>query len=342
MSKTLLYIGNFLSKSVITKALCEDLCQKFEEQGFNILRASNKKNSILKVIDMLFVILKNRRKYSRAIIDLYSNYAFYWGFLSGKLLYFLKKPFYLILRGGDLPAFSKKRRKLVKNLFSSAKKVIAPSDYLKENMKEYRKDIIVIPNYINLEKYFFRPRGEIKLKLIWIRAFHKVYSPILVLKSFEKIKKFYPNSNLCLIGPDKKDGTYEDVINFINEKSLKDSVNVIKGVKKEEIPEYLNLYDIFINTSKIDNFPVTVLEAMASGLCVISTKVGGIPYLIKDGENGLLVNPENYEEIFNSIENLYKNPDLCKKLSINAKDTATKYSWDEIYPLWENLFNSNV
>lgn len=337
--KGIIFISNFLSLKNFTRSQSEELSGLLEKEGYFIVRTSEKKGRILKVADMVFTILKNFKKYDLAIIDLFSQKAFLWAEISAKILRSLKKPFFLVLRGGALPQFSKLRKERVVRLFNSSMKVIAPSEYLKEEMKVFRDDILCIPNGIYLKNYKFRLRDKLEKKFIWIRAFHKTYNPFLAIEAFFEVKKVYPEATLCMIGPNKEDGSLNDIKNFIYEKNLEKDVEIIEGVKKEKIPEYLNNYDIFLNSTNVDNTPTTVIEAMACGLCVVSTNVGGINYLLKDKEDSLLVSKGNAEEMARAIISLLKNPSLAQNLSKNARKKAEDFSWEKILPLWEKIID---
>lgn len=336
--KRIIFISNFLSSKNFTKSQSEELSVLLEKEGYSIIKTS-KKSGFLKVADMVFTILRNFKKYDLAIIDLFSHRAFFWAEISAKILKSLKKSFLLVLRGGELPKFSNERRRRVKNLLNSAKKVIAPSEYLKEEMKIYRDDILCISNGINLKNYKFRLRNNLKKKFIWIRAFHKTYNPFMAIEVLKILKEEYPNIFLCMIGPDKRDGSLEEVLKEIDNFKLEKNIEIIKGVEKEKIPEYLNNYDIFINTTNIDNTPVTIIEAMACGLCVVSTNVGGIPFLLKDKEDSLLVPKGDSRSMAEAILSLLKDPALCQKLSKNARQKAESFSWEKVLPLWEKVIN---
>lgn len=337
--KGILFVGNFLSKKTKTRALCEELALKLSLRGFSVYKTTKKKNRFLKVIDIMFNIIKHKNNYSKAIVDLFSGKAFWWGFLSSVFLKVLNKPFIIVLRGGDLPKFSRKNGRMVKYIFKSAKYVISPSGYLKEEMKSFREDIFVIPNPIEIKNYVFKLRKKLNRKLIWIRAFHHVYNPKMAILTFEELYKSYNDTLLCMIGPDKEDGSLKEIKEYIKEKDFRNNVLIIEGILKEEVPFYLNDYDIFLNTSNIDNFPVTVLEALACGLCVVTTKVGGIPFFLKEGEDSLFVPPDNFIEMAKAIDLILKDETLAEKLSKNARRKAEDYSWEKVLPLWEDLLN---
>ena len=208
---------------------------------------------------------------------------------------------------------------------------------IEKTLKEF--PISIIPNGIE-EKYMFKLRKEAKPHLIWLRAFHHIYNPIMAIKVLKKLQKIYPNINLTIIGPDKNDGSFLEVKNFIKENNLFDNVKMVGPIDKKIVPEYLSKSDIFLNTTNVDNNPVSVIEAMASGLCIVSTNVGGIPYLLSHNLNSFLVNKNDIDGMTERVISIIENPKIAKKLSQNAYNSSKKFSWQQIYPLWEKLFKS--
>jgi len=112
------------------------------------------------------------------------------------------------------------------------------------------------------------------------------------------------------------------------------------AVPKEETPTWLDEGDVFLNTANVDNTPVSVLEAMACGLCVISTNVGGLPYLLRDGEDALLVPPNSPEAMAAAERRVFTERKLAERLSRNARAKATLHDWTVVLPQWEELLCS--
>ena len=94
---------------------------------------------------------------------------------------------------------------------------------------------------------------------------------------------------------------------------------------------------MFINTTHFDNTPISVIESMALGLPVISTNVGGIPYLLKHDYNALLVNDNDVEDMTNQIIRLMKEPKLSTTLSENGKQLIKNFDWDIVKNQWIEL-----
>ena len=99
-------------------------------------------------------------------------------------------------------------------------------------------------------------------------------------------------------------------------------------VPKAEVPQWLDRGDVFLNTTNVDNTPVSVIEAMACGLPVVSTAVGGVPYLIEHGKDGLLVPPSDARAMADAVRRLLKDPDLAEALARAARLKVEAWDWE--------------
>ena len=147
-----------------------------------------------------------------------------------------------------------------------------------------------IPNSIDISLYPFLKRSKPKHKILWVRAFDKIYNPKLALETLELLIADFPDAELCMIGPDK-DGSLNELSDLARKNSL--PVTFRGKMSKVEWIDISKDFDVFLNTTNFDNTPVSLIEAMALGLPVVSTNVGGIPYLIEDQCNGVLVEPDD-------------------------------------------------
>jgi len=225
-------------------------------------------------------------------------------------------------------------------LMSSAAAVVAPSAYLFEHMRKYRSDLLLIPNAVNFSDYYFRVRETVAPNLVWLRAFHKIYNPILAVEVMYRLKREFPTARLSMIGPDKGDGSLEATKNRIAELGLTECISVHGRVPKNRVPETLKTGDIFLNTSNIDNTPITVLEAMAAGLCVVSTNVGGMPKLVNNEREGILVPPADPDAMAVAVRRILKEPGLAERLSKNAGAKTLTFDWSAVTPRWTELLAS--
>ena len=340
MKASVLLIGNFLSSSVGTRFYCEDLADRLRLGTWKVLTSSNKQNRPLRLIDMILTAYLKRKEYSVAHVDVYSGAAFLWADVVCRVLKFIGKPYILTLHGGNLPSFGNHWRKRVIGLFASAVKVTTPSPYLFETMRVFRADLYLLPNAIELPSYSFRLREKAHPQLIWLRSFHSIYNPCLGAKAVSILKKEFPDIHLTMIGHDRGDGTWQTLQELVSELQIENQISFCRGVPKGQVSHCMSKGDIFINTSDIDNTPITILEAMACGLCVVSTNVGGIPHLLKHEHDASLVRPDDAAAMASAIRRILTETGLAKELSRNGRKRVEEFDWSIIFPQWDKLLRS--
>lgn len=333
----ILYAGNILSRHGFTPTFIETLTPKLSEK-YEILSVSEKKFQILRLLNMTQSLIKNRSKIKLVLIDSYSRRAFWYTYILAKLSKFYNIPYIPILRGGGYPDRLKQSPGKCRFIFSYSAANISPSLYLKKKFEEDGYAVNYIPNFIPLENYYFKERKNIQPKLFWVRSFHQIYNPLLAVEIFSKLKSKFPNAELCMVGPDK-DGTLQKVIDAAKEKGLSNSLKLTGKLSKEDWIKLSKDYDIFINTTDFDNHPVSVIEAMALGLPVISTDVGGIPFLIRNNTEGMLVKPDNADEFVNQIVRLINEPELALKITKKAREAVEQFDWEILKFKWFELID---
>jgi glycosyltransferase involved in cell wall biosynthesis len=169
-----------------------------------------------------------------------------------------------------------------------------------------------------------------------MRAFHPIYNPEMAIKVVARLRGRGIPATLVMGGSDRG--------SLASAKSLATELNVVEAVRFTGFLGPLakmhegNAADIFLNTNRIDNTPVAVIEACAMGLPVVATNVGGISDLLRHDESGLLVPDENDDAMGDSLARLLSNPELVRKLSRNGRQLACQSSWPAIKPQWEALF----
>lgn len=337
MQKSILFVGNFLSQSYGSPSPSVDLARRLRALGWTIFLTSDKPNKVHRLFDMISTAVRRRRQYSLAHVDVFSGPAFMWADAVGRILKTLKKPFVLTLKGGDLPGFGQRWPGRVKRLLNSAAVVTTPSHYLLYNMSCYSKNVQLIPNSLDSQKYPYKVRSSLQPRLIWLRAFHEIYNPSLAPLVLSRLIQDFPDISLKMIGPDKGDGSLNRTQNKVKELGLNGRVIFSGMVPKKDVPLWLNKGDIFLNTTNVDNTPVSVIEAMACGLCVVSTNVGGIPYLLEHGRDALLVPPEDPEAMARAVRRILTEPGLSAHLSRNARKKVEGFDWSITLPQWEAL-----
>ena len=176
--------------------------------------------------------------------------------------------------------------------------------------------------------------------IIWVRAFHSVYDPATAIRVVGRLKKEFPDVRLTMLGRDKGDGSWQESHRIIKDLGLEQNVNMTGGVDPDDVPTYLQNNDIFLNTATVDNAPVSVIEALAVGLPVVSTNVGGIPDLVRNGESALLCNAGDADALAASIALILRDPALGQGLAREGRKVAESSDKTMIVTQWERLLHS--
>ena len=216
--------------------------------------------------------------------------------------------------------------------------IIVAGSYVKEAFEDLELKVKVIPHILEINKWKYRSRFEKGRKLLWVRTLSDEYNPLLLLKVFKLLLKSNDKLKLKIIG----DGPLRNEIdNYISKNSLK-NIELLGRVSSSKLIDTYNWADIFINTTNVDNQPVTVLEAMTCGIPVVSTNVGGIPDIISDQENGLLSDANDVKAMAENIIKIISNDILVKNLSSNGRlFIEQEFNEKKIFDSWKTVY-SNV
>ena len=334
----IIYVDNFLTGHGHTPTAGTTLIRQFREVGYTVIATSYKHNKVARLLDMVKTIFLYRKN-SVVLIATYSTSAFYFACACAAVCRVFNISYIPCLHGGNLPARIQRSPRLSKALFEMSVTNVAVSGYLKESMAINGWNCVEIPNNIQLDHYPFRHRINIRPTLFWVRSFHETYNPTLAIRVLFRLRQMYPAATLTMVGPDKNDGSLYKCKALVGELHLDDAVTFTGLMSQEEWVNLSDSADIFINTTNFDNLPVSVIEAMALGMVVISTKVGGVPFLIEDGKTGIMVPPDNERAFVSAIEKLMNNQLLAASLSREANKKAEQFDWKNVKLLWENLFN---
>lgn len=334
--KNVLYIGNALSQKGKNITSIEVLGARLR-QFCNVKIASKKQNQVLRLLDMMLMVIKNRRHTDYVLIDTYSTLNFYYAFFVAQLSRCFNIKYITILHGGNLEKRLIKSPKKSKLLFGNAHRLVSPSVFLRNTFANYGYDNVeYIPNSISIEDYEFSRKEIEKLSLLWVRSFSKIYNPKLAVLLLDSLVKKGYDAELCMVGPDS-DGTLKDVQKLAKDLNL--DVKFTGKLPKEEWLKLSKEYNIFINTTNYDNMPISVVEAMALGLPVVSTNVGGLPFLISHNEEGLLVSANDVNAFVEAIEELKENKKLKDQLITNARKKVEKLDWEDVKIKWQRLLS---
>ncbi len=326
---------------VIT-SLDEGLPRESMEQGFYVHRIRWRKIRFVGTISFWFKIFLALRNINPDIVHSQSIGMGIPGIVAKKLL---KKPLLVWGRGIDVYLPGPLMKPLSKLVLRNADAVIALTEDMKREMQKicYR-DVFVIPNGIDLEKFENLSREEARTKLqikedekmvVFVGTLRPIKGLKYLIKAMNIITRQDTGVKLMLVGDGEE---RQDLQELVNELDLGNQVIFGGRVPNEKVSEYMVASDIFVLPSLSEGFPNVVLEAMAAGLPVVASKVGGLPEIIKDGKNGFLVEPKNPEQIAEKVMLLLRDEELRKRVSRNNKEKAKHYSWDSVVEKLEEIY----
>jgi L-malate glycosyltransferase len=312
------------------------LSRQLQQEGFKVTAVSDYQNKVLRLLHMWFAIVSHSRKTDIVLIDVYSTLNFWYAYSCSLLCRVFDIPYIPILHGGNLPARFQNNPKTAMALVNNAYKTVIPSAYLKQYLASFNLPRVeVIPNTIDLANYSFKQRSNLQPNLLWVRAIDGIYNPEMALQTLALVQKEFPEAKLTMVGP------YKSISEVAWQQTLekyKLPVRMTGKLTKEEWIALAASHSVFLNTTTIDNMPVSVMEAMALGLPVVSTNVGGIPFLIEDGKNGFLVPNKNSIEMTYAVIKLLTSTTITTEISINARKKVESMGWDSVRNQWIDLF----
>lgn len=238
----------------------------------------------------------------------------------------LKKRLVLTYHGGDGESFFDRHPKLVRHYLTRTDANIVLSSFLAKVFEKHNLPYTIIPNIIELDESQFRQRKTLKPHFICTRAHETLYNIPCILRAFQKVQTELPESTLTLVGEGSQHAV---LIQMVKDMGLQ-NVTFTGKVGNQAIYHHLDQADIFLSSPTVDNMPVSLLEAMNAGLLVISSNVGGVPYMIKNGNNGLLFDNNNHDELAQKMLWAIENQAIAMTIIQQAHQAVSSYRWENI------------
>lgn len=333
--KKVLLIANYKPGTGGISGQVEKLHAYLDKEGVvNVVFST--KGSLAYRIQVPFKLLKVAKDYD----VLHVHTCSHWGFITTVLGVWagkwLKKKVVVTYHGGGAEQFFSRHPRLVKKYLCQTDANIVLSGFLGNVFDKYQIPYTVIPNIVELEEGRFCPRATIEPTFISIRTLSPLYNIECIIKAFKVVKKACPSARLTIVG----DGPSRDSLEqFVRSESIQD-VTFVGRVDNARIYEYLNQSDIMLSAPRIDNMPVSVLEGFNAGLLVISSNVGGVPYMIEDEVNGLLFESNNSMALAEKMMWALSHQDESHNMIDNAKEAVKLYSWERVREKIFELYNS--
>lgn len=274
------------------------------------------------------------------VVHVYS--ASYFSFLLGPvpamlLARLLGKRVILNYHSGEAEDHLKRWGLMVHPWLRLAHEIVVPSVYLRGVFARYGHDAQVIHNVVNASAFHYRERVEPALRLLSARNLEPHYRVDIVIRAFAIVKLRHPEATLVVAGSGSDERRLKALVASL----------AIAGVRfagrfdPADAPALYESADIFVNASVVDNQPVSILEAFASGIPVISTGCGDIPAMLRGGAAGILVGPDDPRALADAIEALVLRRGLAVRLARRARQSLDRFRWEEIRGQWQAVYRGS-
>lgn len=232
--------------------------------------------------------------------------------------------------------------KLTRNIMMQhANAVLALTDDMKRIMQDIcMREIYVVPNGIDLKRFkpsLVRKKERKTKKIIFVGRLHPEKGIKYLIEAMPIVLQEMENTELLIVGDGIERSRLEEIIET---QGINDQIMFTGALQQKKIPEIMYDADVFVIPSLSESFGIVIIEAMAAGLPIIATNVGGIPFIIDEGFNGYLINPKRSDEIANKILFLLQNDKEREIISANNQKKALMFSWDMVAKKLENIYLS--
>lgn len=299
-----------------------------EENGFFVHRIAWPKVRFIGTVASWAKIYLKIRKLKPDIIHAQSLELSILALISKRIL---KTPYVVWGQGSDIYLPGRFTRMTSKPIIQNADAVLALTKDMRQKMQGiYDRDISIVPNGVELERFKIPPRDKRKddaKAVIFVGRLHPLKGVQYLIEAMVIVHQELPDVKLVVVGDGIERAKLEK---FAEELNLNGCIQFTGQLPQESIPRLMHQAEVFVLPSISEGFGIVNLEAMAAGLPIVATNVGGIPDVIEEGVNGFLINAKNSDEIAGKLLILLQDDGMRKEISVNNKWKAELYAWDKI------------
>lgn len=258
--------------------------------------------------------------------------ASYWAFflpvtLAQLVAWIFRRPLVMSYFGGKASLFMARWQRWTLPMFRRMQGFTVPSHFLQEVFRHYGLNPAVIPSVIDMERWPFQAHRQWPPLIMWMRSLSANANPAMALRAFALVRETVPEARLLMIGRGPLAGLLRELAQELN---VAQAVSHTSWLPAHRLRRAMQTASVFWNTTSYDNFPLSLIEAAASGTVIVSTDVGGISELLENGVDGLLVQPDDHETMAAATIQVLRRPVLASGLADNAREVAERYTWSGI------------
>ncbi len=239
-------------------------------------------------------------------------------------------------RGGEAAEFLQRSARLVRFSMQQAVALVVPSGFLHEVFAHFGMSAEVVPNIIDLSRFHVRPLVRSGAPhLLVARNLEPIYDNETAIRTLEIVRTRFADARLTIAGSGPEENRLRQLVSALG---LEAHVHFAGRLERDEMAAMYRSADLILNPSLADNMPNSVLEAWASGVPVISTNVGGIPFIAKDGLNASLVAASDPSSMARECCLLLSDGALWAQRAQAGILEAQRYTWKMVEPVLAGVY----
>lgn len=297
--------------------------------------------ALFRLVPYLFALWRVAGKVD--LMHIMANSGWAWHLVAAPAIWIArlrKVPVVVNYRGGEAKSFLTRSHSLVRCSMDRVAVLAVPSRFLQEVFSSFGMPSKIVPNIIDLSRFY--PAAATRSNtahLVVARSLEPLYDNETALRAFLMVIRKCPYARLTIAGTGPEEARLRDLVAQLG---LTDLVRFAGRLDREAMADLYRQADVMINPSLADNMPNSVLESMASGVPVVSTNVGGIPFIVQDGLTAMLVAPGDAEAMAAATLNLIQDRMLWQRLSLAGIAEVRRYTWEQVAPVLAEIYRLAV
>lgn len=278
-----------------------------------------------------------RRLQAADVVHAYS--AAYWSFLLAPVPAMLAarrmgKRIVLNYHSGEAADHLERWGARIRPLLGLADEIVVPSVYLQQVFMRHGYSTRVVHNIVDTAPFSFRQRAPLKPRWLSIRNLQRHYRIDVVIRAFVQFRETNPGATLTIGGY----GPEETRLKSLARSLGNNGIEFVGRVEPDRIPALYDAADIFVNAAEIDNQPVSILEAFAAGVPVVSTGVGDITSMLRGGNAGVIVPCGNPGALADAVADLIADSARATRLVDHGRAELVQYEWRAVRDGWHAAY----
>jgi glycosyltransferase involved in cell wall biosynthesis len=276
------------------------------------------------------------------LVHVMANSGWAWHFFGAPAIWigWLRgRPVVVNYRGGAAQAFLDRQWILVRPTLQRAACLIVPSRFLERVFEARKMRVQIVPNIVDLARFHPSDRVERGWHVVVARNLEDIYDIPTALRAFAVVHRRHPHARLTVVGSGPALIMLE---RLADELALRGAVTFTGRLDNARMADVYRSADLALNPSRVDNMPISLLEAMASGVPTVSTNAGGIPDMVDDGKTALLVPVGDWQAMAEAALRVLENAQLASSLRAAGIEAAQRYTWKAVRPLLNAVYSAAI